>query len=216
MTTVTIHGRFGEIIGKHHQFACSKLSDVFRALEANTGKLRRYMSMNRKRRMAMFVDGKVVNENNIDHVDVKNKKVVFVPLLLGAVGFTIVMKVTSLALADLTFKHIMIAMVINIAFAIGVSLVMSKMLAPDDPESASTSSYIFAAAENVTRQGLPVPVGYGRFKIGSVVLSASVINIDKNIATGSTFYENLFENTSNTEITESQINTASSTLAKSV
>ena len=192
MTNVIIHGRFGEVVGKHHNFACSKLSEVFRAIESNTGMLRKYTSSNRKRKMSIFVNGKAASDKNFDLVNVKNSKVVILPILMGAIGITIMTAITTAA--TLTVKAKIAAVIINIAFAIGMSLLMSKLLAPDDPDTASTSSYIFNQAENAVKQGSPVPVGYGRFKVGSTILSVSLINVDKALTLEGNFYENLFSN----------------------
>lgn len=216
MTKVSVHGRLGEIVGKTHQFACSKLSEVFSALEANTGKLRSYMSRNKKRKFSVFVDGVGVKDKNFKLVDVKGKEVVILPVLMGAVGFTIMLAVTGTTMATIKTGAIIAAVVINIAFAIGMSLLMSKLLAPDDPDTAATSSYVFGQAENNTRQGVPVPVGYGRFRVGSTVISASLISVDRAIASNETFYDSLFELTSNSDIKEDQIDLTSSSIARSI
>ena len=97
MTNVIIHGRFGEVVGKHHNFACSKLSEVFRAIESNTGMLRKYTSSNRKRKMSIFVNGKAASDKNFDLVNVKNSKVVILPILMGAIGITIMTAITTAA-----------------------------------------------------------------------------------------------------------------------
>jgi predicted phage tail protein len=216
MTKVSVHGRLGELVGKTHQFACSKLSEVFSALEANTGKLRSYISRNKKRKFSVFVDGVGVKDKNFNLVDVKGKEVVILPILMGAVGFTIMLAVTSTTMATIKTGAIIAAMVINIAFAIGMSLLMSKLLAPDDPDTAATSSYVFGQAENNTRQGVPVPVGYGRFRVGSTVVSASLISVDRAIASNQTFYDSLFELSSNSDIQEDQIDLTSSSIARSI
>jgi predicted phage tail protein len=211
MTNVIIHGRLGEIVGKHHKFACSKLSEVFRAIESNTGMLRKYTSLNRKRKMSIFVDGKMTSDKNFDLVNVKGSEVVILPILMGAIGITIMTIVA--AGAKLTLKMKIAAVIINIAFAIGMNLLMSKLLAPDDPDTASTSSYIFSQAENAAKQGSPVPVGYGRFKVGSTILSVSLINVDKSLTLENNFYETLFSD-STTTIEKEQIDIASSSIAK--
>jgi len=217
MTKVSVHGRLGELVGKTHQFACSKLSEVFSALEANTGKLRSYISRNKKRKFSVFVDGVGVKDKNFNLVDVKGKEVVILPILMGAVGFTIMVAVTTAtSIAKLSVGAIIAAVVINIAFAIGMSLLMSKLLAPDDPDTAATSSYVFGQAENNTRQGVPVPVGYGRFRVGSTVVSASLISVDRAIASNETFYDSLFELSSNSDIQEDQIDLTSSSIARSI
>jgi predicted phage tail protein len=211
MTNVIIHGRLGEIVGKHHKFACSKLSEVFRAIESNTGMLRKYTSLNRKRKMSIFVDGKMTSDKNFDLVNVKGSEVVILPILMGAIGITIMTIVA--AGAKLTLKMKIAAVIINIAFAIGMNLLMSKLLAPDDPDTASTSSYIFSQAENAAKQGSPVPVGYGRFKVGSTILSVSLINVDKSLTLENNFYEALFSDSTKT-IEKEQIDIASSSIAK--
>lgn len=212
MTNVIIHGRFGEVVGKHHNFACSKLSEVFRAIESNTGMLRKYTSSNRKRKMSIFVNGKAASDKNFDLVNVKNSKVVILPILMGAIGITIMTAITTAA--TLTVKAKIAAVIINIAFAIGMSLLMSKLLAPDDPDTASTSSYVFNQAENVVRQGSPVPVGYGRFKVGSTILSVSLINVDKALTLEGDFYENLFSNNTSKRLEKEEIDVASASIAK--
>jgi predicted phage tail protein len=211
MTNVIIHGRFGEVVGKHHNFACSKLSEVFRAIESNTGMLRKYTSLNRKRKMSIFVDGKMTSDKNFDLVNVKNSEVVILPILMGAIGVTIMTAITTAA--TLSVKAKIAAVIINIAFAVGMSLLMSKLLAPDDPDTASTSSYIFNQAENAAKQGSPVPVGYGRFKVGSTILSVSLINVDKSLTLENNFYETLFSGSTKT-IEKEQIDIASSSIAK--
>ena len=212
MTNVIIHGRFGEVVGKHHNFACSKLSEVFRAIESNTGMLRKYTSFNRKRKMSIFVNGKAASDKNFDLVNVKNSKVVILPILMGAIGVTIMTIIA--AGAKFTLKYKIAAAIINIAFAIGMSLLMSKLLAPDDPDTASTSSYVFNQAENAVKQGSPVPVGYGRFKVGSTILSVSLINVDKALTLEGNFYENLFSNNTSKKLEKEEIDVASASIAK--
>jgi len=213
MTNVIIHGRFGEVVGKHHKFACSKLSEVFRAIESNTGMLRRYTSSNRKRKMSIFVNGKAASDKNFDLVNVKNSEVVILPILMGAIGVTI-MTIIAKGAALTTIKAKITATIINIAFAVGMSLLMSKLLAPDDPDTASTSSYIFNQAENAVKQGSPVPVGYGRFKVGSTILSVSLINVDKALTLEGNFYEDLFSSNTSRGLEKEEIDVASASIAK--
>ena len=43
------------------------------------------------------------------------------------------------------------------------------------------TSYIFSSPENVSQQGQVVPVGYGRVKVGSTIISVSSSNVDRQI-----------------------------------
>jgi len=80
-----------------------------------------------------------------------------------------------------TFATFIIGTVISAALSFGISLLISKILKPDDPESLNTSSFVFGQAENVTKQGVVVPVGYGRMQVGSRVISVNLFNVDKGI-----------------------------------
>ena len=67
---------------------------------------------------------------------------------------------------------------------IGVSLVIggvSQLLAPtpkisfgEDSNNDPRKSYSFSGIQNVTRQGVPVPIVYGETIVGSVVISAGI------------------------------------------
>ena len=67
---------------------------------------------------------------------------------------------------------------------IGVSLIIggvSQLLAPtpkissgEDSNNDPRKSYSFSGIQNVTRQGVPVPIVYGETIVGSVVISAGI------------------------------------------
>lgn len=63
-----------------------------------------------------------------------------------------------------------------IAVSVAISFVMQALFKPPEPpkpgEQISTKSYLLSGAQNKTAQGVPVPLGYGRLKIGATVISA--------------------------------------------
>jgi len=69
---------------------------------------------------------------------------------------------------------------------VGISLIASgvaSLLAPTPSDDLSekpenTPSYIFNGAINTYQQGNPVPIGFGRLKVGSQVISAGVRSVD--------------------------------------
>ena len=115
--------------------------------------------------------------------NVRNKKVRIIPILFGAVA------ATSAAIAAAIFTSatavkvatFVIGAVLAAALSFGISLLISKMMEPDDPDIVSTTSFIFGQAENVAKQGLPVPAGYGRFIVGSRTVSVNSFAVDKYI-----------------------------------
>jgi len=57
---------------------------------------------------------------------------------------------------------------------------ISQMISAHAPASVSTkSSYNFNGAQNTTSQGGPVPLLYGRMRVGSTVISSGILAMDK-------------------------------------
>jgi predicted phage tail protein len=93
-------------------------------------------------------------------------------LLIGAAFFT---GVASLGAGGLVFS----GLAGQLAVGIGASLVLggvSQLLAPTPKYQAASDddtqpSYVFSGPTNTSAQGTAVPVGYGRFIVGSSVVS---------------------------------------------
>ena len=194
MTKVYLKGRLGKVVGSFFKFNCRTLKEVFNAIEANTGKFEKFISLNKKREFAVFVDGKEVVCDGTFNVNVKAKEVLIIPVLFGSfvatsaaitaalLGGKMIIGVSSLAFIA-TFKvvNFIVGAVLMAAFSFGMSLLMSKLMKKDDPEIVKTTSFAFQGAENVTRQGVVVPVGYGRMLVGSRVISINNFNVDKTL-----------------------------------
>jgi len=198
MTEVHIEGRLGKIVGSYHRLSCSNLREVLAAIECNTGKLRKYLQFNKKRYFSIFVDGKHVDGSFLGETKVAGKKIVILPIIMGAIGFTIAFKIglttTVAGATKLTAVGMIVGSVITAAVSFGISMIISKMLAPDDPEIINTTSFVFSKAENVAAQGQPVPVGYGRLRVGGSVISVNIFNVDKEKFDSATFYNVFADN----------------------
>ena len=60
----------------------------------------------------------------------------------------------------------------------GISFLINKLLSPKNPKQVQTSSYIFSSKENVANRNTPIPVSYGRLRIGTHVISSVGLNFD--------------------------------------
>lgn len=195
MTEVHIEGRLGKIVGSYHRLSCVTLKEVLAAIECNTGKLRRYLQLNKKRYFSIFVDGQQVDPSFLGETKVLGKKIVILPIIMGAIGFTIAASISVLTVGgSLTAVGMIVGAVITAAVSFGLSMIISKLLAPDDPEIINTTSFVFSKAENVAAQGQPVPVGYGRLRVGGSVISVNIFNVDKEKFDSATFYNVFADN----------------------
>ena len=183
---VSIAGKLGKAIGSNWNLKVSTFQDLFNAIEANTGKLRNYLARSKEDKLAIFVDDDLVEADCFLNQPIKGKQVKIIPVLAGGAGVIAGFIVTQIGLkgmAAIVVEFVLTA-VISVAISYGISLLISKLLRPDDPDATRTSSFVFSGAENVTQQGQVVPVGYGRMVVGSNVVSVVNTSIDK------TFWQN--------------------------
>ncbi len=201
MTQVSLEGRLGQIVGKNFSFKTRTLKEVLSAIEANTGKLRSYFQRNTKRKFAIFIDGKEIDTDRGFNISVKDKKVLIIPVLFGGIAATLTSMIVASMTAGIvkTLTTFVVGTILGAALSFGISLLISKLLKPDEPETLNTSSFVFGQAENVTKQGVVVPAGYGRMQIGSRVISVNLFNVDKSIFnnSGAGLYEILKINNNN-------------------
>jgi predicted phage tail protein len=190
MTTVSLAGRLGEIVGANFSFKTRNLREVLAAIESNTGRLRSYLAHNGKRRFAIFINNKEIDPDAGENIDVRNKKVLIIPLLMGgfvattaaivsAMGFA--MKAGAAITIGGKIATFVVGTLLGAALSFGISLLISKLMKPDDPDRANTTSFLFGQAENVARQGIVVPVGYGRMIIGSRTVSVNLFQVDRSL-----------------------------------
>ena len=86
----------------------------------------------------------------------KNSVVEVVPLILGAeIG--------------------LMTMIIVMLIAMGIQMLITRLLSPKAPKDIKNNSRMFSAYENVTKRNVAIPIGYGRLKIGSVLVSNDLI-----------------------------------------
>lgn len=183
MIKVSIAGKLGKVIGSNWNLEVSTFQDLFNAIEANTGKLRNYLSRSKKDKLAIFVDDDLVEADCFLNQPIKGKQVKIIPVLAGGASMIAAYIVTTIGLkgmAAMVVQFVLTA-VISTAISYGISLLISKLLRPDDPDATRTSSFVFSGAENVTQQGQVVPVGYGRMIVGSNVVSVVNTSVDKTL-----------------------------------
>jgi hypothetical protein len=105
----------------------------------------------------------------------KIKKIDFTPCILGS-GILVLAGVTAKTAALI---WTVVSAVVSIASAVYSYIQAGKQAYPEIPgaqgiSSANSRSLSFSNRENITEQGNPVPLVYGRMKIGSAVIQSSV------------------------------------------
>jgi predicted phage tail protein len=140
--------------------------EAFEAIEANSGKLLEALGNFQEylTHFIIYVDDKPVSHEYFNSpILKKDSKIEVVPLILGS----------TIAGID-----ILIAILL-IAISTGISMLITSLMTPKAPKDIKNNSRLFSGYENVTKRNVSIPIGYGRLKIGSIVVANDVILTNK-------------------------------------
>jgi predicted phage tail protein len=185
LKTIHLSGELGRKFGRVHKFAIANPAEAIRALCANFKEFRQHLIDSEQRGVGYRVLA-ADKDTQLDdlHNPTGRAEIKILPVISGAKdGTTQFILGAALVVASFYMPPIALvggATMASMAFGIGVSLALggiSQMLAPmpktkDAPNNVA--SYAFSGPVNATAQGTPVPVGYGRLMVGSVVISAGI------------------------------------------
>lgn len=181
LVDVRLHGPLATQYGAEHRFAISSPREAIEALDANFPGFRRdFLAVGH---YGLLVDGDWRDETNCQ--DVANspisRELDICPIIEGRIFAPIVAAVT--AVTGITgIAATLIGGVITLGLLVGASLLLSPKPKKTDRDETKNENYIFSGPENVTEQGVPVPLVYGRCFVGSVVVSAG-LEVSENLGT---------------------------------
>jgi len=194
LTKIRLHGFLKNKLNKGEwNLSVKSVGEAIRAVDCLTkNKLTSllYQYDKVKARYKVIIDGKLYKndeglEDDLEKVrnsslviNRKIKTIDIVPVIegSGAMDFLMVVVGAVLIVASFGATSALWASAMFVAgvglFAAGISNILSKP--PDTPDIESQArSYLFSGPANVVGEGRPVPVGYGRARIGSQRVAAS-------------------------------------------
>jgi predicted phage tail protein len=196
MRVIKVYGSLAKFLGQRSfRAAVSTPAEAMRFLVANFPGLREHMAEKYYKVGVGKIDLDIGDQPEQLHYPTgKAEAIRIVPVIGGAKGSGGLVKVLiGVALIALTiatggFGGAAIGLfgagtiaVGTAVIGIGASLVLSgvsQMLTPTprtlEDQSDPSKSYNFSGIQNVSRQGVPVPICYGEVLVGSVVISAGI------------------------------------------
>jgi predicted phage tail protein len=175
MTEIYLHGILAQEYGKVFRFEIAKPKDALKAIDANReGFIPRILELQREG----FLYDIIVNKERVTCPQQLNVgdggRIDIVPAIVGSAFLGVA--------AGGLFGGGFLA---NIVLAVGLAALQYALTPkadlglPDQQSlsasaSAHKSSYIFGSHLNTADQGQPVPLGYGRLKVGSAVIQSSI------------------------------------------
>ena len=194
MAQIILHGDLGERFGSRHEINVRSPAEAIRALDANFRGFRGHLLKEAQDNVSYKIivgDEELTDAAHIAYPSGR-QTISFVPLIAGSggKGFSIGEIIIGAALVAASwwaggsagiayFGAEAAGTISSVGMAVGMSMALGgiyQLLAPHPktPNAGTASSYIFNGAVNTTAQGAPVPVGYGRMIVGSVIVSGGI------------------------------------------
>lgn len=175
MINIILEGVLGKTLGNSWSLNVNSVLEVFEAIEANTNRITKFYKDLEKTmtHFVVYIDDKIMPHHLLNSKILNSGSTVkILPIIQGS-------EPTTMVIIGLTL--------------IALSIVLSIVLSPKQPKDVKTNSTIIGGIRNVLNRNIAVPIGYGRLRIGSTVISndIGISNADgtiySSVAAGSSF-----------------------------
>lgn len=186
MIAIELGGILGKTFGKTHQRLISKIEDAPKALAATVDGFEKYMISSKRRGLtyAIFLGKKNIGKDDLGF-PVTGDVIRIVPVIIGSKRAGVLQTVLGAVLvavgAILSFTPAAAAS--PFLYQAGAAMMIGgvvQMLSPQPgglsskQDSDNRASYAFGGVTNTAAQGYPVPLLYGRRRIGGAIISAGI------------------------------------------
>ena len=190
MTQIELGGLLGKYFGKTHHRLISTIHEAPRALGATIKGFEQFMISSHRRGLtfAVFRGKKNIGVDDLGF-PVTEEIIRIVPVILGSKKAGVLQTIFGAVLVAISIWMPGIGIAAsNLMFAAGAAMAIggvTQMLSPQAKGLASKqdadnkASYAFGGVTNTTSQAYPVPIGYGKRRIGGAIISAGIYVEDK-------------------------------------
>ncbi len=185
MTRIELSGILGKTYGKVHHRLVRTTAEAINALAKTINGFEKFLNTSKARGLtyAVYRDKKNIGVDDLGF-PVSGEVIRIVPVVIGSKKAGVLQTILGVALvaAAIWMPGIGIA-ASNMMFAAGSAMAVGgvmQMISPQVPGLASKqdadnkASYAFGSVTNTAAQGYPVPLLYGRRRIGGAIISAGI------------------------------------------
>lgn len=187
---IELFGVLRKNFGKEHMRIVDNASEAIRALRHTIKGFEQFLNTSKARGLtyAVYRGNKNIGIDDLGF-QITEDVIRIVPVIIGSKKAGLLQTILGVVLvaASIWMPGLGIA-ASNIMFAAGASMALGgvvQMLSPQPAGLASRqdadnkASYAFGGVTNTAAQGNPVPLGYGRRRIGGAIVSAGIYVEDK-------------------------------------
>ena len=183
MKQVILHGLLKKIACASFEAKVDSFDELISCISANFDNFGQKINRlkNKFDGLLVIIDGTIVDNAAVLNQKIKIAKVIeLVPILSLAAFASSTILFTSITATTIAGKIgvFLINTIIMSVISFGISFLINKLLSPKNPKQVQTSSYIFSSKENAANRNTPIPVSYGRLRIGTHVVSSVGFNFD--------------------------------------
>lgn len=199
-TKIILHGKLAKIYGKEFEFAnINKPADAVLAIDTLFPGFRKHLikesSGGSHYELICDNDSKTLKDVQKKQ---KIKIVEIVPCIVGQIELIIagiIGLVKAGAIQSVFLQQLVISISVGLIMA-GIIYLLTPVPENEPNEASITTSiknnsFLFQTPQNVASQGRPVPIGYGRLRIGSMVVGQNLSNYDLSNDRQNVHYESL-------------------------
>lgn len=184
LITVKLHGHLGRKFGRVHRMAVNSPAEAVRGLMCKFPGFRKYMIKNSEPGFHV-VCGKTERDKEELVLPTGAKVIRFVPAVKGGnspwvkiiMGAVLIVAGVYIGIASGgyagMFAKSLIYMGASLIFG-GVAQLLTVPPGANEQDKDKRASYVFGGPVNTTQQGYPVPILYGKLRIGGALISASI------------------------------------------
>lgn len=181
MTKINLHGILKYEFGEVPPLSITRTREIIDAIDTvkKDFRARIYELARQNIHFNIIADGESIKDLNQLEMKKNFKQIDIVPVIAGAI-------------APLVYFLIQIAIML-------VSMAIQYAMRPKPPKieqqqlqsevSAQKGSFIFSNRANLTQQGQPVPVGYGRLRVGTSTIQATIKSYPQTESIGNVIVE---------------------------
>ncbi|HGY3366980.1 tail assembly protein [Citrobacter freundii] len=190
MTTIKLSGSLAKLFGRSHQRIIGPTREAFTALSATIPGFQKFMNTSKARgqTFAIFVDRKNISEDNLDFPS-GGREIRIVPVIIGSKRAGMLQTILGAVLVVVGALGATIGQAWGGAawgpymMRAGGALLAGGIIQMLSPQAAglaskqsadNQASYAFGGITNTATQGYPVPLLYGKRRIGGAIISAGI------------------------------------------
>jgi hypothetical protein len=182
MTQVILHGILAKEFKQSFSLAIKRPKEVFDAVSCSHSNFRNRIVELAKQgvHFALLVDGKKMTSMEELSIASDNQKIDIVPVICGSGPLVLVVVGVAVSLGGAAIGGMVGSLLVSVGvglFMMGIQMMLApkpKMERPESVVNSAKQSFLFSSKANIAEQGIPVPVGYGRLRVGSAVIQSTI------------------------------------------